>query len=75
MLLANIAFRLKHTKFSVLRLIQRLWYSYYLKFYNSKFKIEIYNLKSKFEIQSEFEIPSQNPKFKIYEHAHTNFEL
>ena len=21
-----------------------------------------------------FEIPSQNPEFKIYEHAHTNFE-
>ena len=27
------------------------------------------------EIQSKFEIPSQNPKFKIYEHAHINFEL
>ena len=37
--------------------------------------MKIYNLKSKFEIQSKFEIPSQNPKFKIYEHAHTNFEL
>ena len=29
---ANIAFRLQHTKFSVLRLIPRLWYSYYLMF-------------------------------------------
>ena len=29
----------------------------------------MYNLKSKFEI------PSQNPKFKIYEHVHTNFKL
>ena len=68
MLQANIAFRLQHIKLSVLRLIPRLWYS-------SKFKIKIRNLKSKFEIQSKFEIPSQTPKFKIYEHAHTNFEL
>ena len=37
--------------------------------------MKIYNLKSKFEIQLKFEIPSQNPKFKIYEHAHTNFQL
>ena len=42
---------------------------------NSKFKIKSYNLKWKFEIQSKFEIPSENPKFKIYEQAHTNFEL
>ena len=35
----------------------------------------MYNLKSKFEIQLKFEIPSQNPKFKIYERAQTNFEL
>ena len=35
--------------------------------------MKIYNLKSKFEIQSKFEISSQNPKLKIYEHA--NFEL
>ena len=37
--------------------------------------MKIYNLKSKFEIQSKFEIPSQTPKSKSYEHAHTNFEL
>ena len=37
--------------------------------------MKIYNLKSKFEIQSKFEIPSQDPKFKIYEHTYTNFEL
>ena len=66
MLRANIAFRLQQIKFLVLRLIPRLWYSYHLKFQNSKLK---------FEIQSKFEIPSKNPKFKIYEHAHTNFEL
>ena len=41
MLQANIEFRLQHTKFSVLRLIPRLWYSYYLKFQNSKLKFEI----------------------------------
>ena len=64
MLQANIALRLWHTKLSFK--IQNL---------NSKFKIKIYNLKSKFEIQSKFEIPIQNPKFKIYEHAYTNFEL
>ena len=39
------------------------------------YKIKIPNLKSKFEIESKFEIPIQNPKFKIREHAHTNFEL
>ena len=74
---ANIAFRLQYTKFSVLstEISTTPWLSYYLKFKNSKFKIKIYNLKSKFEIQSKFEIPSQNPKFKIYEHARTNFEL
>ena len=49
-------------------------------FHNSKVKFEIqnqnlYNLKSEFESQSKFEIPSQNPKFIIHEHAHTNFEL
>ena len=71
----NIVFRLKHTKFLVLRLIPRLSCSYYLKFQNSKLKIKIYNLKSKFEIQSQFEITSQNPKFKIYEYGHNNFEL
>ena len=37
--------------------------------------MKIYNFKSKLEIQSKFDIPSQIPKFKIYEHAHTNFEL
>ena len=31
--------------------------------------MKIYNLKLKFEI------PNQNPKLKIYEHAHTNFKL
>ena len=79
MLQANIAFRLQHTMFSVLRLIPRpgkhTTLSFKIQSQNSKFKINIYNLKSKFEIQSKFEIPSQNPKFKIYEHAHTNFEL
>ena len=60
--------------FSVLRLID--WYfEFHNSKINSKFKIKIYNLKSKFEIQSKFKIPIQNPKFKIYEHAHTNFEL
>ena len=39
--------------------------------YNSKFKIRNHKLKWKFEIQSKFEMPSQNPKFKIYEHAHS----
>ena len=34
---------IKHTKFSVLRLIPRLWYSCYLKFLNSKLKFEIKN--------------------------------
>ena len=74
---ANIAFRLQHTKFSEIRLILRPGNHTTLsvKIYNSEFKIKIYNLKLKFEIQSKFEIPSQNPKFKIYEHAHTNFEL
>ena len=79
MLQANIAFRLQHLKFSVLRLLSRPGNHTTLYFKiqneNSKFKIKIYNLKSKFKIQSKFEIPSQNPKFKIYEHAHTNFEL
>ena len=32
-------------------------------------------MKSKFEIQSKFEIPIQNPKFKIHDHAHTNYCL
>ena len=68
MLQADIAFQLQHTKFSVLRLIPRLWYSYYLKFQNLKSKL-------KFEIQSKLEISSQSPELKIYEHAHTNFEL
>ena len=26
-------------------------------------------------MQSKLEIPNQNPEFKIYERAHTNFEL
>ena len=73
MLQANIAFRLQHTTFSVLRLIPRTGnhttLSFKIQNYNSKFKIKIYNLKSKFEI------PRQNPKYKIHEHAHTNFEL
>ena len=76
---ANIAFRLQHTKFSVLRLILRpgnhTTLSFKIRNLNSKFQIKVYSLKSDFEIQSKFEIPSQNPKFKIYEHAHTNFEL
>ena len=38
---ADIAFQLQHTKFSVGRLIPRLWYSYYLKFQNFKLKFEI----------------------------------
>ena len=79
MLQANIAFRLQHTNFSVLRLIPRpgnhTTLSFKIHNYNSKFKIKIYNLKSKFEIQSKFEIPIQNPKFKIYDRVHTNCEL
>ena len=62
----NIVFGLQHTKFSVLRLI--LCPGNYTTL---SFKIQ----NSKFETQSKFEIPSLNPKFKIYEHAHTNFEL
>ena len=79
MLQANIAFRLQHTEFSVLRLIPRpgnhTTLSFKIQNKNLELKIKIYNLKSKSEIQSKFEISSQNPKFKIYEHAHTNFEL
>ena len=52
----NIAFRLQHTKFSVLKLIPRFWYSYYLKFQNSKLNCEIQNQvrnsKSKSNIQN-----------------------
>ena len=69
----NIAFRLKHTKFSVLKLIPCLCAHTTLNFkiqnLNSKFKIIIHNSKSKFEISN------QNQKFKINEHALTNFEL
>ena len=43
----NRAFRLQHTKFLVLRLILRLWCSYYLKFQNSRF--EILNQNQKFK--------------------------
>ena len=41
MLQVDIAFQLQHTKFSVLRLMPRLWYSYYLKFQNLKSQFEI----------------------------------
>ena len=79
MLRANIALRLQHTKFSVPRLIRRpsnhTTLSFKIQNLNSKFTIKTYNLKSKFQIQSKFEILSQNPKFKISELAHTNFEL
>ena len=56
----NIAFRLQHTKLSLLRLIPCLWCLYYLKFENAK---------------SKFQILNQNQRFKIYESALTNFEL
>ena len=63
MLQANVAFRLQHTTFSVLRLIPRLWYSYYLKFQNSKSKFIIYNRNLKFSHNSQFQGKIRNPKF------------
>ena len=73
-----------HSNYSIQNFQYSDWYhasvsnttsSFKIQNENSKFEIKIYNLKSKFEIQSKFEIPIQNPKFKIYEHVHTNFEL
>ena len=37
--------------------------------------MKIHNLKSKYEVQSKYKIPTQNPKLKSYEHAQTNLEL